>query len=143
MARNAAGSWQTNALRLPWHATASSSRHGIHPRRNILSLCHLLTFPNVCKHISSAQLLPPKSPPPSRCVAAAGAAFVSTFAIFHSILFCVRFKSPFRGSLQLQLGRICITRCLTTLPSISITQLDLLKRYSTLRRLPLTCLRGL
>lgn len=45
MARNAGGSWQTNALRLSWHATASNasmppgtaSRHV--PRRCILSLC--------------------------------------------------------------------------------------------------------
>lgn len=89
MARNAAGSWQTNALRLSWHATASS-RHGRHPPEAEHSKSvSPADISNVCKHISSAQLLLP-----SRCCAAtAGSAFISTFAIFQSILFCAGFKS--------------------------------------------------
>lgn len=91
MARNAAGSWQTNALRLSWHATASS-RHGRHPPEAEHSKSvSPADISNVCKHISSAQPLLP-----SRCCAAtAGSAFISTFAIFHSILFCAGFKSRF------------------------------------------------
>lgn len=108
MARNAAGSWQTNALRLSWHATASS-RHGRHPPEAEHSKSvSPADISNVCKHISSAQLLLP-----SRCCAAtAGSVFISTFAIFHSILFCAGFKSRLPGSLQLQLGKIRITRFL-------------------------------